>query len=195
MVRNSATSRKPYRRPYDADLGRAGGSQSQREDTQVGATYPLSIQIPLVAWVRLPGEVVEDAATHDDTATALGSVLNHVLLHQAVRLVREAVISLRWQERTQISSLAARVAAATSVVLPSLYAIVSAGRVIRIIAAELAACPSLARYLCLTILAITGMPGRWMPMHTWATTVPAGIYGRVCAISWHEPADQPSPES
>src|SRR5207245_9740294 len=29
-------------------------------------------------------EAVEDAATHDDTKYSLGSVLNHVLLHQTV---------------------------------------------------------------------------------------------------------------
>ena len=29
-------------------------------------------------------EAVEDAATHDDTNYALGSVLNHVLLHQTI---------------------------------------------------------------------------------------------------------------
>ena len=29
-------------------------------------------------------EAVEDAATHDDTNYALGSVLNHVMLHQTI---------------------------------------------------------------------------------------------------------------
>src|SRR5262249_51057611 len=74
---------KPYRRsmmhawgaevfPSPTDRTRAGQSILAKDPKSSGS---LGIAI---------SEAVEDAATHDDTKYSLGSVLNHVLLHQTV---------------------------------------------------------------------------------------------------------------
>src|SRR6058998_2590290 len=74
---------KPYRRllmetygatvhPSPSDLTRAGQSVLAEHPDSPGS---LGIAI---------SEAVEDAATHDDTKYSLGSVLNHVLMHQTV---------------------------------------------------------------------------------------------------------------
>ncbi|MEK7396431.1 MAG: TrpB-like pyridoxal phosphate-dependent enzyme [Candidatus Poribacteria bacterium] len=74
---------KPYRRNLMEVWG-ASVTPSPSEKTQAGksilaqdpdSTGSLGIAI---------SEAVEDAATHDDTKYALGSVLNHVMLHQTI---------------------------------------------------------------------------------------------------------------
>ena len=82
MVRASY-DQKPYRR----SMIRAWGAEvvpSPSQDTNAGRSIlahdpqsPGSLGIAI-------SEAVEDAATHDDTNYSLGSVLNHVLLHQTV---------------------------------------------------------------------------------------------------------------
>jgi len=74
---------KPYRRIMMETWG-AKCVPSPSEDTKVGRDM-------LAKWPDCPGslglaisEAVEDCVTHDDTHYALGSVLNHVLLHQTV---------------------------------------------------------------------------------------------------------------
>jgi tryptophan synthase beta chain len=74
---------KPYRRvfmeTFGADVIASPSSQTNAGKTILGehpdSTGSLGIAI---------SEAVEDAATHDDTNYALGSVLGHVLLHQSV---------------------------------------------------------------------------------------------------------------
>ena len=68
----------------DARLGRARSSPAPATHTNAGRAV-------LAATPDSPGslgiaisEAVEDAATHADTNYALGSVLNHVMLHQTV---------------------------------------------------------------------------------------------------------------
>lgn len=76
-------NQKPYRRimmetwggkviPSPSNLTNAGRHVLEKDPNSPGS---LGIAI---------SEAVEDAATHDDTHYALGSVLNHVLLHQTV---------------------------------------------------------------------------------------------------------------
>jgi tryptophan synthase beta chain len=74
---------KPYRRSMIQTYG-AEVIPSPSERTQAGRKVldehrdsPGSLGIAI-------SEAVEDAATHDDTHYALGSVLNHVLLHQTI---------------------------------------------------------------------------------------------------------------
>ncbi len=82
MVRVSF-DQKPYRKSMMQTFG-ASIVSSPSEDTQIGrqirAEYPdtagsLGIAI---------SEALEDAASRDDTKYALGSVLNHVILHQSI---------------------------------------------------------------------------------------------------------------
>jgi tryptophan synthase beta chain len=74
---------KPYRRIMMETWG-AKCVPSPSSETKVGRDM-------LAKWPDCPGslglaisEAVEDCVTHDDTHYALGSVLNHVLLHQTV---------------------------------------------------------------------------------------------------------------
>ena len=82
MVRISY-EQKPYRRSMMETWG-AGVVPSPSMDTNSGrailgqdADSPGSLGIAI-------SEAVEDAATHEDTKYSLGSVLNHVLMHQTV---------------------------------------------------------------------------------------------------------------
>ena len=82
MVRISY-EQKPYRRSMMETWG-AGVVPSPSMDTRSGrkileqdADSPGSLGIAI-------SEAVEDAATHEDTKYSLGSVLNHVLMHQTV---------------------------------------------------------------------------------------------------------------
>ena len=82
MVRISY-QQKPYRRNMMEVWG-AKCVPSPSPDTQIGLKFlaedpnhPGSLGMAI-------SEAVEDAATHDDTRYSLGSVLNHVLMHQTV---------------------------------------------------------------------------------------------------------------
>ncbi len=82
MVRISY-DQKPYRRILMETWG-AKCVPSPSPDTKVGRDM-------LAKWPDCPGslglaisEAVEDCVTHDDTHYSLGSVLNHVLLHQTI---------------------------------------------------------------------------------------------------------------
>jgi len=82
MVRISY-EQKPYRKllmnTWGADVVPSPSPDTQcgREINSKDPTCPGSLGIAI-------SEAVEDAATHDDTNYSLGSVLNHVLLHQTV---------------------------------------------------------------------------------------------------------------
>lgn len=82
MVRVSY-QQKPYRRNLMEVWG-AKCIASPSQDTQIGKrllaedpNHPGSLGIAI-------SEAVEDAATHEDTRYSLGSVLNHVLMHQTI---------------------------------------------------------------------------------------------------------------
>ncbi len=76
-----------HQKPYRHSMMKVWGAEvvaSPSEDTNAGrkilsedAESPGSLGIAI-------SEAVEDAATHDDTKYSLGSVLNHVLLHQTI---------------------------------------------------------------------------------------------------------------
>src|SRR5438093_432402 len=74
---------KPYRRSmiqtYGAEVfsSPSGKTQSGKKILEQNPESPGSLGIAI-------SEAVEDAATHDDAHYSLGSVLNHVLLHQTV---------------------------------------------------------------------------------------------------------------
>jgi tryptophan synthase beta chain len=90
-------------------------------------------------------EAVEDAATHDDTKYALGSVLNHVLLHQTV-------IGLEAKEQMRIAGDYPDVVVGchgggsnfSGLAFPFL-ADRAAGKKVRVLAAEPASCPTLTK--------------------------------------------------
>jgi tryptophan synthase beta chain len=90
-------------------------------------------------------EAVEDAATHDDTKYSLGSVLNHVCMHQTV-------IGLEAQEQMKLSGEYPDVVIAchgggsnfSGIALPFARDKIN-GRKVRLLAAEPSSCPSLTK--------------------------------------------------
>jgi tryptophan synthase beta chain len=143
MVRASY-EQKPYRR----SMIRAWGGEvvaSPSEETAAGrgiletdpeSTGSLGIAI---------SEAVEDAATRADTRYALGSVLNHVLLHQTVvgQEAREQ-LKMAGAEPDVVVGCVGGGSNFAGLAFPFL-AEKAAGRDIRIVAAEPAACPTLTR--------------------------------------------------
>ena len=86
---------KPYRRSMMQIWGGTRRRQPERRTPIPAArswprirTRPVSLGIAI-------SEAVEDAATREDTKYSLGSVLNHVLLHQTV-IGLEATSRWRW---------------------------------------------------------------------------------------------------
>jgi tryptophan synthase beta chain len=143
MVRASYDA-KPYRRVMMETWG-AECVPSPSPDTNAGrgilaetpdSTGSLGIAI---------SEAVEDAATREDTRYSLGSVLNHVLLHQTV-------VGQEAQRQLELAGARPDVVVGcvgggsnfAGLAFPFL-AEKAAGREIRVVAAEPAACPTLTR--------------------------------------------------
>ncbi len=74
---------KPYRRNLMEVWG-ASVTPSPSEKTQSGKTILAQDPNSTGSLGIAISEAVEDAATHDDTRYSLGSVLNHVMMHQTV---------------------------------------------------------------------------------------------------------------
>jgi len=91
-------------------------------------------------------EAVEDAATRDDTKYSLGSVLNHVLLHQTV-VGQEAIeqMEMAGEEPDIIIACAGGGSNFAGLTFPFLGQTFRGGRRYRVIAVEPAAAPSITR--------------------------------------------------
>ena len=144
MVRVSY-NQKPYRRALMETWG-ATCIASPSERTAAGRTilaqrsdHPGSLGIAI-------SEAVEVAAQRDDTKYALGSVLNHVLLHQTV-VGLEAMAQLEMADDYPdiIVGCTGGGSNFAGIAFPFLGTQLRGGRKVRIIAVEPAACPSLTR--------------------------------------------------
>ncbi|TAK71239.1 MAG: TrpB-like pyridoxal phosphate-dependent enzyme [Betaproteobacteria bacterium] len=144
MVRVSY-DQKPYRRALMETYG-ASCTPSPSKETQAGrailaqrADHPGSLGIAI-------SEAVEIAAQRDDTKYALGSVLNHVLLHQTV-VGQEAMAQLEMADDYPdvIVGCTGGGSNFAGIVFPFLGAQLRGGKKVRIVAVEPAACPSLTR--------------------------------------------------
>jgi len=144
MVRVSY-QQKPYRRALMETYG-ARCTASPSSETQSGKAilarnpdHPGSLGIAI-------SEAVEVAAMRDDTKYALGSVLNHVLLHQTV-VGQEAMAQMEMANDYPdvIVGCTGGGSNFAGIVFPFLGAQLRGGRKVRIVAVEPAACPSLTR--------------------------------------------------
>ncbi len=144
MVRVSY-AQKPYRRALMETYGaRCVPSPSDR--TEAGRRFlaedpdhPGSLGIAI-------SEAVEVAAKNPDVKYALGSVLNHVLLHQTV-LGLEAMEQMKLADE-EVDVLVGCVGGGSNfagLVFPFLGERLRGGRRVRVVAAEPAACPTLTR--------------------------------------------------
>jgi len=144
MVRVSY-DQKPYRRALMETYG-ARCVASPSAETHAGRAilkknpkHPGSLGIAI-------SEAVEVAASRDDTKYALGSVLNHVLLHQTV-IGQEAIAQFELADDFPdvIVGCTGGGSNFAGIVFPFLGMQLRGGRKVRIVAVEPAACPSLTR--------------------------------------------------
>ena len=138
-------NQKPYRRALMETYGAtcvASPSLETNAGRQILSTNPESNGSLGIAI----SEAVEVAATHDDTKYALGSVLNHVLMHQTV-------IGIEAIEQMQRFGAAPDIIVGCTgggsnfagLTFPFIGQELRGGKKVRVIAAEPAACPSLTR--------------------------------------------------
>jgi len=136
---------KPYRRSMIQTYG-AEIIASPSERTHAGRTVleehpdsPGSLGIAI-------SEAVEDAATHDDTHYSLGSVLNHVLLHQSV-IGEEALLQMAkaGEEPDVVIGCVGGGSNFAGLSFPFLRGKLTQGKKTRVVAVEPTACPTLTR--------------------------------------------------
>lgn len=144
MVRVSY-DQKPYRRALMETYG-ARCMPSPSNETQSGRAilaqrpdHPGSLGIAI-------SEAVEVAASRDDTKYALGSVLNHVLLHQTV-IGLEAMeqMEMAGDEPDIVIGCAGGGSNFAGLAFPYIGAALRGGKKARILAVEPVACPTLTR--------------------------------------------------
>jgi tryptophan synthase beta chain len=176
MVRVSF-DQKPYRRALMESYG-ARCVASPSEETEAGrkilAAHPDSTGSLGIAI----SEAVEIAAKRDDTHYALGSVLNHVLLHQTV-IGEEALAQLE-----QTGDYPDVVVGCTGggsnfagIAFPFIGAMRRDGRKVRVVACEPAACPSLTRGKYAYDFGDTGHLTPLVKMHTLGSEfIPPGFH-------------------
>jgi tryptophan synthase beta chain len=176
MVRVSY-DQKPYRRALMETYG-ARCIASPSNETQSGkailaqrADHPGSLGIAI-------SEAVEVAAQSDDTKYALGSVLNHVLLHQTV-VGQEAMAQLEMagDYPDVIVGCTGGGSNFAGIAFPFLGAQLRGGKKVRIVAVEPAACPSLTRGKYAYDFGDTGHLTPLVKMHTLGSTfTPPGFH-------------------
>jgi tryptophan synthase beta chain len=176
MVRVSY-DQKPYRRALMETYGArcvaspSGETQSGRAVLAQRADHPGSLGIAI-------SEVVEMAAQRNDTKYALGSVLNHVLLHQTV-IGQEAMAQLEMagDDPDVIVGCTGGGSNFAGIVFPFLGQQLRGGKKRRIVAIEPAACPSLTRGQYAYDFGDTGHLTPLTKMHTLGSTfTPPGFH-------------------
>jgi tryptophan synthase beta chain len=141
---NVSYEQKPYRRSMMQAWGAevfASPTDRTGAGRQIRAADPSS---PGSLGIAI-SEAVEDAATHDDTKYSLGSVLNHVCMHQTV-------IGLEAQEQMKLAGEYPDVVVAchgggsnfSGIALPFARDKLN-GKAVRLVAAEPTSCPSLTK--------------------------------------------------
>lgn len=168
---------KPYRRsmmqtwganvfPSPTDMTNAGRDALAKDPNNQGS---LGLAI---------SEAVEEAASRPDTNYSLGSVLNHVLLHQTV-IGQEAMAQLEMADDYPDVIVGATGGGSNfaGIVFPFIGAKLRGGTDVRIVAVEPAACPSLTRGTYAYDFGDTGHMTPLTKMHTLGSTfMPPGFH-------------------
>ena len=144
MVRVSY-EQKPYRRSLMQVYG-ANVVASPSEDTNAGRQIRAEMPDTPGSLGIAISEAVEDAATRDDTKYSLGSVLNHVLLHQTV-IGQEAIkqMEMAGEYPDIVIGCAGGGSNYAGIAFPFMRDKLVEGRKTRFIAVEPEACPSLTK--------------------------------------------------
>jgi len=169
MVRISY-NQKPYRRAMMETYGAkcvaspSPETNSGRAILEKNKDHPGSLGIAI-------SEAVEVAATNDDTKYALGSVLNHVLLHQTV-VGQEAMAQMEMagDYPDMLIGCTGGGSNFAGLVFPFLGAQLRGGKKVRVIAVEPSACPSLTRGKYAYDFGDTGHLTPLVKMHTLGST-------------------------
>jgi tryptophan synthase beta chain len=176
MVRVSY-DQKPYRRGLMEAFGArcvASPSEETASGRAVLAEHPDSTGSLGIAI----SEAVEMAAQRDDTKYALGSVLNHVLLHQTV-IGQEALAQMEMADAWPdvVVGCTGGGSNFSGLVFPFLGRTLRDGDALRVVAVEPAACPSLTRGSYAYDFGDTGHLTPLVKMHTLGSTfVPPGFH-------------------
>jgi tryptophan synthase beta chain len=169
MVRVSY-NQKPYRRAMMETYG-ASCVPSPSPETRSGRAvleknpeHPGSLGIAI-------SEAVEVAAANEDTKYALGSVLNHVLLHQTV-VGQEAMaqLDMAGDYPDIVVGCTGGGSNFAGIAFPFIGAQLRGGRKLRVVAVEPAACPSLTRGRYAYDFGDTGHLTPLVKMHTLGST-------------------------
>ncbi len=176
MVRVSF-DQKPYRRGLMETFGArcvASPSTETAAGRAVLAEHPDSTGSLGIAI----SEAVEMAAQREDTKYALGSVLNHVLMHQTV-IGEEALLQMEraGDEPDILVGCTGGGSNFAGMVFPYIGRKLRGGRDVRVVAVEPAACPSLTRGQYAYDFGDTGHLTPLVKMHTLGSTfVPPGFH-------------------
>jgi tryptophan synthase beta chain len=176
MVRVSY-DQKPYRRAFMATFG-ARCVPSPSPETQFGRQVLAATPESHGSLGIAISEAVEVAATHDDTKYALGSVLNHVLLHQTI-IGQEAMAQLEMADDYPdvVVGCTGGGSNFAGIAFPFIGAQLRGGRTVRVVAMEPAACPSLTRGRYAYDFGDTGHMTPLAKMHTLGSTfMPPGFH-------------------
>jgi len=176
MVRVSY-DQKPYRRLFMETFGAKCIPSPSMETNYGRAVLAHTPDSPGSLGIAI-SEAVEVAATHDDTKYALGSVLNHVLLHQTV-IGREAIAQLEMADDYPdiVVGCTGGGSNFAGIAFPFIGTELRGGRKVRVIAVEPAACPSLTRGVYAYDFGDTGKMTPLAKMHTLGSAfVPPGFH-------------------
>jgi tryptophan synthase beta chain len=176
MVRVSY-DQKPYRRAFIETMG-ARCVASPSSETNFGRQVLAATPDSTGSLGMAISEAVEVAATRSDTNYALGSVLNHVLLHQTV-IGREAIAQMEMADDYPdvVVGCTGGGSNFAGLTFPFIGAQLRGGRHVRVIAAEPAACPSLTRGRYAYDFGDTGHLTPLAKMHTLGSTfIPPGFH-------------------
>ena len=176
MVRVSF-EQKPYRKALMETYG-ARCVASPSEETAAGRAILAKDPASTGSLGIAISEAVEVAAQNDDTKYSLGSVLNHVLLHQTV-VGREAIeqMEMAGDYPDIVVGCTGGGSNFAGCVFPFLGRKLRDGQDVRIIAAEPAACPSLTRGRYAYDFGDTGHLTPLVKMYTLGSQfVPSGIH-------------------
>ena len=176
MVRVSY-DQKPYRRALMETYGARCIASPSMETNAGRAIFAHNPSPPGSLGLAISG-AVEVAAQRADTKYALGSVLNHVLLHQTV-VGQEALAQLELADDYPDILVGCTGGGSNfaGLVFPFLGVQLRGGRTVRVIAVEPAACPSLTRGKYAYDFGDTGHLTPLVKMHTLGSTfTPPGFH-------------------
>jgi tryptophan synthase beta chain len=168
---------KPYRRGLMETYG-ARCIPSPSKETDVGRSILAATPDSNGSLGIAISEAVEVAAKNDDTKYALGSVLNHVLLHQTV-IGQEAIKQLEMANDYPdvVVGCTGGGSNFSGIAFPFIGAQLRGGKKVKVIAVEPAACPSLTRGKYAYDFGDTGHLTPLVKMHTLGSTfIPPGFH-------------------